>query len=70
MNMSEAIAGFFKLPFDEQKRRAGVLGLAEPGDEKRTNMSEPCLWAVRALQAGKFEKLFEIASVHDAKNDE
>ena len=49
---------FFKLPFAEQKRRAEALGLTKPGDEKRTNMTEPCLWACRALAVNKFDELF------------
>jgi len=51
---------FCKLPADEQKAHARRLGLVEDGDEKRTNMTEVCLWTIRARELGLLDKLFGI----------
>ncbi len=50
MTFDEALDAFVALPKDEQKRRAAALGLTREGDEKRTNMTELCLWFVRAQE--------------------
>jgi hypothetical protein len=56
----EALDAFVKLPQVEQKRRATALGLTREGDEKRTNMTELCLWFIRAAEAGTENALLGI----------
>lgn len=58
MNLSERIDAFCKLPFAEQKAHAEKLGLVRNGDEKRTNMTELCLWTIRAETLGVTDDLF------------
>ena len=58
MIFSERVDAFCKLPFAEQKAHAEKLGLVRNGDEKRTNMTELCLWTCRAMMTGIEDDLF------------
>jgi len=51
---------FLKLPAQEQKAHARKLGLVKDGDERRTNMTEACLWTIRARELGLLDELFGI----------
>jgi len=56
MDWNEALDAFIGFPPAEQKARAAALGLTREGDEKRTNMTELCLWFVRAQEIEGLEE--------------
>lgn len=58
-DFTDRLDRFAKLSYEEQKDHARSLGLVREGDEKRTNMSEICIWTIRAEMLGITDKLFQ-----------
>jgi hypothetical protein len=55
---SPCVDAFVKLPPAEQKARAIAFGATREGDEKRTNMTELCLWVIRLERQGLTDQFF------------